>query len=116
MERNENSNESYIKSFNTAYTIHKHKPEVAKQIAKSLEGESLWNDGFKDGVEQGEIDAEKDLPKYLRKDRLTSFSQNKQDTKKKDRDTPDREWFLKRIKCVYKLQYEVIRILTYNDT
>jgi hypothetical protein len=90
MERNENSYEDYVKSFNTAYTIHKHHPEMAKQIAEALKDSSLWSEGFKDGIEQAEIDAEKDLPKFLRKDRLASFRENKDQTKGKGKDGLDR--------------------------
>ena len=73
MDQEENISPEYLKRFNDGYLIAKHMPELAKQIkdaAKEL------GDGFKDGIEQFEKEAQVSQPPWLKKDRLSSLDKN----------------------------------------
>lgn len=91
MEEFEQVPPEYQKGFNNGYAIGKHMPDLAAKL-ETLKGKSLQMEGLKAGFEQVNKEMGKDktkdnLPKWLRKDRISSLSKGNDRTKnKEDRD------------------------------
>lgn len=78
----------YVKGFNEGYTIAKHMPEIAEQLA-NIDSDFVRLAGFKAGREQHQAEQVRErLPVWLTGDRM---SKNNPPDKPKDRDIePDK--------------------------
>lgn len=81
MEEKSTKEEQYQKRFNEGYLIAQYKPDLAKQLNKSLEN-NLDSNGLKEGMEQFSKDkAQEKYPSWL-KDKSPNKPQTKSDRSK----------------------------------
>lgn len=86
MEESEKPHPDYQKGFNEGYTIAKHMPEFAEQLAKAT-AENLRGSGFQEGRKQFLLEQEKDrYPSWLTGDRSTKSPNEPNKTKDMDKD------------------------------
>ncbi len=85
MEENKTTEQDYQKGFNEGYTIAKHMPELAEQLAKAT-GESLRGSGFQEGRNQFLSEQVKErYPSWLKGDRSAKSENEPFKTKDKDK-------------------------------
>jgi hypothetical protein len=76
----------YVRGFNDGYLIAKNEPELSKML-KDMQDPAVYIEGFKNGVEEYTLEKDKAMqPKWLRKDRLTSFNKDVDKEIERDKD------------------------------
>lgn len=88
MEENNTVHPDYQKGFNEGFSIAKFAPEIAVTLSKA-QTQSERMKGFKDGRNEFLLEKEKDLPAFLRKDRISSITRKEE--KDIDREEKERE-------------------------
>ncbi|GAA3913674.1 hypothetical protein GO495_17645 [Chitinophaga oryziterrae] len=79
----------YIKGFNEGYILIKHMPELSDKLPASM-GNSERGQGFQAGKNQYILEREKQLPSWLKSDRLSSLDKEDQE-RGKDKNDLDKE-------------------------
>lgn len=81
MEQTIDPHPDYIKGFNEGYALAQHMPEISEKLPQSL-GSTERGQGFKAGRDQYILEKEKQLPSWLKKDRLSSLGKEDHDREK----------------------------------
>lgn len=74
MDQDDHISPEYLKRFNDGYLIAKHMPELANQLKNASKD---LGDGFRNGIDQFEKDAQSPLPAWLRTDRLSNLDKDR---------------------------------------